>query len=419
MTATAGRAAICVALALVSAGSAISGRRTRSPAEGLTPGDYYAIKSTLARYVVGWDNSARDDQGAMVAAAFTPDVVMANFQGVRVGNVSVADSAIRFSPGLQHWPANFVIEPAGPGRAKSWSYVLLVTVDDDGRRPRITGGGVYRDELEKNSRGEWLIRRRTFEAVTSGEPASWPWDRPKNRWDGVRPARTLALGEVRLAVTDPEAAARWYRSHAGARPVDRGAEVLLGRVRLVFDKVALPRASAGTVFDHLAVSARDPEATVRGMVGDGARLVRPVTDVAGAFEAGMVEDPWGIRVEVVRDSFDSGLHHVHLMAGEPERTLRWYVGTFGGETARLGRLEGVRYGPYGNWILVEEGRGAPSANGAIGRVGWRGTEMRRTAERVAAQTGKRLVRQPSAVRDPAAWTFEGLNGDAVSLIQER
>jgi len=40
-------------------------------------------------------------------------------------------------------------------------------------------------------------------------------------------------------------------------------------------------------------------------------VVTPVRDLPGLFKLGLVEDPWGTRIEVVQSPEKLGLHHVH------------------------------------------------------------------------------------------------------------
>ena len=99
----------------------------------------------------------------------------------------------------------------------------------------------------------------------------------------------------------------------------------------------------------------DLDTTVRNLVADGAKLVTPAREVAGLFKLAFVEDPWGVRIEVVQDAEKLGLHHVHLRAPDPAAALAWYVDKFGGRVSKLkNMIDGVNYG--GVWILAQKGK---------------------------------------------------------------
>jgi catechol 2,3-dioxygenase-like lactoylglutathione lyase family enzyme len=98
----------------------------------------------------------------------------------------------------------------------------------------------------------------------------------------------------------------------------------------------------------------------------GAKILRPVAEAKGMFAYAYIEDPWGVKIEVMQDSELIGFHHVHLSVTDPAAALAWFRDHLGGEPAKLrGILDGVRYGPI--WLFASRAAAAPapSANRAI------------------------------------------------------
>src|SRR5437763_9951932 len=102
---------------------------------------------------------------------------------------------------------------------------------------------------------------------------------------------SFAFDHLSLNVADPMKATEWYVSHLGGA-ADGDSAVRFGGVRLSFRKAADAPPSAGSVIDHLAFA-------------------------SGTMPAGLSEDPWGTRIEVVRAREGQTLHHIHLLATDP------------------------------------------------------------------------------------------------------
>ncbi len=381
----------------------------------LSDSDYREIKALVMRYNLGWDNAAPADNGSLVGSTFAPDVVFLNAGGVRAGRKAVADSAARAQSGLQHWVSNLLVDPAPTG-ATGWSYVLLVTVDGDGQSARITGGGVYRDVYEKTAEG-WRIKHRIYDAVTDGEAPSWPWDTRTRRWGSTRPVRALRYDQVHFGVPDPERAAEWYRERFGGVRIQEAVDprVMLGTTRLIFLRAEHAGPSAGSVFDHIAFTASDVDAAAGALVVAGARLVEPAHDESGGRTA-LLDDPWGIRIELVQGSGPAILDHVHLRVPDPDRTMQWYIDAFGGETGRVRGVEGVRYGPQGHWLLMDAGRGAPSAGRAIDHLGWDTPDVQQSYGHLKGR-GVSFLTEPRSFGGGGAFFIEGQNGDKLEVVQ--
>ena len=86
----------------------------------------------------------------------------------------------------------------------------------------------------------------------------------------------------------------------------------------------------------------------------------------------LIEDPWGVKIELAQDTERLGFHHIHLSAPDPAATLKWYEDMVGGKREKLkGQIEGLRYD--GIWLLAaKSGATAPVSSGerAVMSVGW-------------------------------------------------
>jgi catechol 2,3-dioxygenase-like lactoylglutathione lyase family enzyme len=110
----------------------------------------------------------------------------------------------------------------------------------------------------------------------------------------------------------------------------------------------------------------------------GARAVDSSKDMPGLFSGRFVQDPWGVKLEVLKDPEAlndpqrMGLHHVHLRVRDPEATLVWFQKMMGGERVKSARLDGLRYAAL--WLLAADSGGettAPSIDRAIQHIAWR------------------------------------------------
>ena len=195
---------------------------------------------------------------------------------------------------------------------------------------------------------------------------------------------TFTFDQVHLGVPDPEAAARWYRQYLGATRGEHTDRVMCGDTRFIFLKNEMAAPSRGSAIDHVGFSFADLDAGMQALNGSGMRVTTPVTEIAGMYRSGFIEDPWGARIEVVEDPETIGFHHVHLQVPDPAVARDWYVKRFGGAQARLkGHVDGLRYGDV--WLLADRGMAHPSRGHAIDHIGWRMADLLVAAATLKAQ----------------------------------
>jgi catechol 2,3-dioxygenase-like lactoylglutathione lyase family enzyme len=178
--------------------------------------------------------------------------------------------------------------------------------------------------------------------------------------------RSTNFHNVHLRVSDPAAAAEWYIKTLGATKAPAPFSVAFGRTLIALVRAETRQPSEGSAIDHIGISYPDLRAKMKEFEAAGAKILRPVAEAKGMFAYAYIEDPWGVKIEVMQDSELIGFHHVHLSVSDPAATLTWFREHLGGEQAKLrGILDGVRYGPI--WLFASRAASAPapSADRAI------------------------------------------------------
>ena len=188
---------------------------------------------------------------------------------------------------------------------------------------------------------------------------------------------SLTWDHIHLGVPNAAAATEWYVTYLdAARRPDGQAGVFFGPTRFNMRETANPTPSDGSVIDHVALSYADVDAQVKRLAGSGAKVLEPPRDVPGLYRRAIVQDPWGVKIELVQDRATLGFHHVHARATDPARMLDWFAAHTGGQRGRMnGQLDGLNYG--GIWLVVERAETAPPiADGnAIDHLGFRTRDL--------------------------------------------
>jgi catechol 2,3-dioxygenase-like lactoylglutathione lyase family enzyme len=181
---------------------------------------------------------------------------------------------------------------------------------------------------------------------------------------GQAPAvRSTGFHNVHLRVADPAAAAEWYIKTLGATKAPAPFSVAFGRTLVALVRTADRQPSEGSAIDHIGLSYPDLPAKMKEFAAAGAKIVRPIAEAKGMFAYAYIEDPWGVKIEVMQDTELLGFHHVHLSVPDPAATLTWFREHLGGESAKLrGMLDGVRYGPI--WVFASRAAAPPAPSAA-------------------------------------------------------
>ena len=235
---------------------------------------------------------------------------------------------------------------------------------------------------------------------------------------GLR-AETFPYDHLHFNASDPAKAVEWYLANLGAKHGAAPDRVVIGRTIFAFAKLNNPQPSAGGAIDHVGFSVADVDATLKLLQAAGATVVAPARDVLGLGTAVLVEDPFGVRIELLRDLETPGFHHIHLRVPDPEANLKWYVENFGGERAKLkGRLDAVKYVNPTVWLLAEKGdAAAPSQGRAIDHLGWAVADVDAKVSDLASK-GLKTV-DPRPVRNLRVGFVEAPGGVRVEMVQGR
>ena len=231
---------------------------------------------------------------------------------------------------------------------------------------------------------------------------------------------TLPYDHVHLAAPDQAKAVEWYRKMFDGQPTQEGKDRLLfGKTRFIWLKSETAQPSANTAIDHIGFSFADLDAKMKEWQAAGVKVVTPVHDVPGLFKMGFIEDPWGVKIEVVQDAETLGFHHVHLRSMDPAASLAWYKERFGGESAKLkGRIDALKYGDV--WVLVQKADVAPtpSVGHALDHVGWRVTNLDKTLDDLKGIKILQGVTPLQLATGPVRFSFvEDPAGTKIELVQ--
>jgi lactoylglutathione lyase len=231
---------------------------------------------------------------------------------------------------------------------------------------------------------------------------------------------TLPYDHVHLAAPDQAKAVEWYQRMFGGQTTPEGKDRLLfGKTRFIWLKSETAQPSLDTAIDHIAFSVADIDAKMREIQAAGVRIATPVERVPGVGRRAFVEDPWGVRIEIIDDAAAPGFHHVHLAATNPEATLAWFKERFGGERAKYrDTVDGLKYGDV--WVFVRSLSKAPvpSVGHALDHVGWRVTNLDKTLEDLKGIKVLQGVTNLQLATGPVRFSFvEDPAGTKIELVQ--
>jgi catechol 2,3-dioxygenase-like lactoylglutathione lyase family enzyme len=244
---------------------------------------------------------------------------------------------------------------------------------------------------------------------------------------GPARAQTFPYDHIHLNAPDTMAASNWYEKYFGGRRIKEAPDRLMfGSTRLLFLQKADAKPSSGSVIDHLCFSFPDIDSKMKEFEVGGVKIVTPAHDVPGLLKTAFVEDPWGTRIEIVQDPERLGLHHVHMMAPNPEEVFSWLQAKFGGQRAKLkGKVDAIKYSSPGfsdMWILVQRGDSEASEGHAIDHIGWRSTgPLSKTIDDLRAK-GVKVLTEPMPLKLPSGFMLNysyvaGPAGAKIELVE--
>jgi predicted enzyme related to lactoylglutathione lyase len=234
-------------------------------------------------------------------------------------------------------------------------------------------------------------------------------------------AQTHRYDHVHLAAADPAKAVEWYIKNLGAVHGDAPDRVLIGRTIFAFIKRDGSPPSEGSAVDHIGFSVPDVDAKAKEIEAAGGKVLSAPRDFPNLFRVGFVQDPFGIKIELLKDPDTPGFHHLHLRVPDPEATLKFYLDTFGGQRAKLkGQIDGIRYSNPDVWLLAQKATDVPpSAGRAIDHIGWTTADTEAQVAELKAKDGVKISTEPRMVRHLKVALFDDPSGVRVEIVQNR
>ncbi len=154
------------------------------------------------------------------------------------------------------------------------------------------------------------------------------------------------LDHIHLVADDIQEGREWYVKHLGGTIPEGSTDIfMLGDT--VF-KIRKPdgeiyngefTSNAGTAIDHISFSVPNVQAKMDELEAAGIKVKRWGTH-GKKLEAlaGVFTDPWGTKIEILKDDDLLGFHHVHLKSPYPKDTAEWYANVLGVEVGRYKNL---------------------------------------------------------------------------------
>ncbi len=235
----------------------------------------------------------------------------------------------------------------------------------------------------------------------------------------VAPATGETWDHVHLTVSDTAAAAQWYAKHFDGEVTKSGPydAVWFGSNLVKFkggDAEVL--GNAGSAVDHIAFSVEDVTAKADALREDGAKVGAPnrKTKVVA-----IATDPWGTKLELLKDEDLLGFHHIHLKSPNPAETVAWYATVFGGEAGsykNVPNLKAIRYDDM--YVIVQSAvrEVAPTKDRSVDHLGWRFKDFDAIIERLRAMDVTFVV-EPTTSGDHKLAFILGPDGVKIEIVE--
>ena len=184
---------------------------------------------------------------------------------------------------------------------------------------------------------------------------------------------------VHMRIPDTAESAAWHAAFFGrdTGPGGPGPNIVYdnGTVGTMPNEGLAPTSEGGAI-DHFGIAVPDVAAAVAKAREMGATVRTEPQQGVTAPVIAFIEDPWGVRMELLQDPEYLGVNHIHMMSADPDATRDWFLQVFGGEYVAArgkGIFHTILYDDV--WVHVSSPRGeagiAPSKGRAIDHMGFR------------------------------------------------
>src|SRR6185503_328074 len=194
---------------------------------------------------------------------------------------------------------------------------------------------------------------------------------------GAGHTEALTYDHMHLAFPDTKASTAWYIKYLGATARPDGADgVFFGPVRFNMRKAENVAPSSGSVIDAVGLSYADLDGRLKVLEGSGAKVLQTSKSITGIGRLAVIEDPWGTKIDLVQDPKLLGFHHARVLATDPVAVKKWFAETLGGENAKMGNTDGLKFG--GIWLMIDKAATPPRASDGttIDHLGFRTKDIK-------------------------------------------
>ena len=238
---------------------------------------------------------------------------------------------------------------------------------------------------------------------------------------GTAPAQADDWDHFHLTVSDTMAAAEWYNKYFGGEITKSGPfdAVLFGDKLMKFRKGGDDvQGTAGSAVDHVAFTFKDSKGKIEEFRAAGFEVKHSSRRNT---EEGLLTDPWGTKIKILKDESTEGFHHVHLRSLTPLDTARWYAAAFDGEMTKFRGASHLPAIVFGDMMVVVQQ--SPSAvastkNRSVDHLGWNFDDFDAIVKKLKEQ-GVTFLVDPQPSGDHMIAFIEGPDGVKIELVENK
>jgi len=132
---------------------------------------------------------------------------------------------------------------------------------------------------------------------------------------------------VHMRVPDTTESAQWHAEFFDRviRPGGPGPNIVYGNGNIgTMPNEGLASTSEGGAIDHFGIAVPNVAAAVAKAREMGATVKTEPREGVTAPVIAFIEDPWGVRMELLEDPEYLGVNHIHMMSVDPDAMRDWF-----------------------------------------------------------------------------------------------